>query len=430
MNKIIKYISFTFIMITMMIFINIGEVYAEEKLTCTYEGTYEIQNTDGTYTTSSFIPVKYHITLAVSSGGYLDSIDRLSYFNKTDKKGVVEGTYDRIKKHGLFTVKGNKCPTLYAYLLPKKLQMAVLELYESDSLCKSGWGAFGGNYDSYCKPLAPGVLETNGKKVCTSDEIQKYTNETLPYFKKIEDVDKYIEKLNQIDLTNAENKSSIQEEIENVYAEYTDSYNEAINAIKEIQKKYDCDLGTQIASDFEAIQKLYSTVYKPKIKKHSDQLIETVRAEKEAAGEDTSYLDKIREDTGEYFDILQDRLSEAIEKAKELNEVGFDPIVGTSCGTILGSELIEHIQEVFDIIKIVAPILLIFFGSMDYGKAVVANDKEALAKATSNFIKRAIAAVAIFLLPYFIKIIFSLPGVKDVINVNDPTCTVSKVVIK
>jgi len=420
-------------MVIMMIFINIGEVYAEEeeKDTCIYAGTYTLPGIAN--------PIEYKIIFPIVNEGtspFFGAPDRESYFNKetgTGAKHGLKGSYDKIDYYGInegTTIKNKKCPTIYGYIDDSTLKTGVLKLYPSAAKCKEGWAVFGGNRDSSCKTLAAGVYQTNGKRVCTSDEIQKYTNETLPYFKKIEDVDKYIEKLNQIDLTNAENKSSIQEEIENVYAEYTDSYNEAINAIKEIQKKYDCDLGTQIASDFEAIQKLYSTVYKPKIKKHSDQLIETVRAEKEAAGEDTSYLDKIREETGEYFDILQDRLNEAIEKAKELNEVGFDPIVGTSCGTILGSELIEHIQEVFDIIKIVAPILLIFFGSMDYGKAVVANDKEALAKATSNFIKRAIAAVAIFLLPYFIKIIFSLPGVKDVINVNDPTCTVSKVVIK
>ena len=103
------------------------------------------------------------------------------------------------------------------------------------------------------------------------------------------------------------------------------------------------------------------------------------------------------------------------------------PTVDASCAGILGDTL-ELIQQVFDWIKILAPILLIIFGSLDYAKAVIANDDKGLNKATSNFIKRCIAAVAVFFLPFLINFVLSLPGVET--GLQDAVCGISKVVIR
>ena len=50
---------------------------------------------------------------------------------------------------------------------------------------------------------------------------------------------------------------------------------------------------------------------------------------------------------------------------------------------------------VFPIIQIGIPIILIIMGSIDLGKAVMANDDKAIKTATSSLIKRAIAALAV-----------------------------------
>lgn len=75
------------------------------------------------------------------------------------------------------------------------------------------------------------------------------------------------------------------------------------------------------------------------------------------------------------------------------------------CEGLLGSNTLGTIKKVLGWLKIAVPILLILLGSLDFGKAVLADDDKALSKATSTFIKRCIAAVAVFLAPYVIMYI-------------------------
>lgn len=89
------------------------------------------------------------------------------------------------------------------------------------------------------------------------------------------------------------------------------------------------------------------------------------------------------------------------------------------CG-LIDPELIDYINKIVGYVKIIVPILLILFGGVDFGKAVFSGDNDALKKATSSFAKRCMAAVAIFFLPTIIELLFSLPGIKDL--VTDPLC--------
>lgn len=59
----------------------------------------------------------------------------------------------------------------------------------------------------------------------------------------------------------------------------------------------------------------------------------------------------------------------------------------------------------FPIIYIGIPILLILFGTIDLGKAVMANDDKAIKTATSSLIKRAIAALAVFLVSMLVSLV-------------------------
>jgi len=46
-----------------------------------------------------------------------------------------------------------------------------------------------------------------------------------------------------------------------------------------------------------------------------------------------------------------------------------------------------------------------------------------LKKAGTKFVKRCIAAALIFFIPFIINLVFSLPGIKESINiVDDPMC--------
>lgn len=57
------------------------------------------------------------------------------------------------------------------------------------------------------------------------------------------------------------------------------------------------------------------------------------------------------------------------------------------------------------IFKIVVPILLMIFGMIDLGKAVIASKSDEVKKATTSLAFRAVAAVAIFLIPTIISIV-------------------------
>ncbi|MBQ4583979.1 MAG: hypothetical protein IJA94_03740 [Bacilli bacterium] len=72
------------------------------------------------------------------------------------------------------------------------------------------------------------------------------------------------------------------------------------------------------------------------------------------------------------------------------------------------SPIWQFVGYVLYVFKIAIPLLLIIFGMMDLGKAVVANDDKAIKNATSSLVKRAIAGVVIFFLPFLVSFIFGI----------------------
>lgn len=82
--------------------------------------------------------------------------------------------------------------------------------------------------------------------------------------------------------------------------------------------------------------------------------------------------------------------------------------------------LLGDIQFAWDLIKIAAPILVIVFGSLDYGQAVISGDDNALKKATDKFRKRLMFAVLLFFIPFLIDLLFSISGLDN--KVSDIVC--------
>ncbi|MBR6690840.1 MAG: hypothetical protein IKL65_05860 [Bacilli bacterium] len=67
------------------------------------------------------------------------------------------------------------------------------------------------------------------------------------------------------------------------------------------------------------------------------------------------------------------------------------------------------------IIKIVVPILLIIFGMLDLGKAVVASKEDEIKKGQQTFIKRVIAAVIVFFVIQIVQILINfISGDKNI----------------
>lgn len=97
--------------------------------------------------------------------------------------------------------------------------------------------------------------------------------------------------------------------------------------------------------------------------------------------------------------------------------------VDNTCEGLLGNDLLDLIKTIYGYIKIAAPILLIIFGTIDFGAAVISGDKDALGKAFNKFIKRALICAAIFIVPYILEWLLKnaeLPGGTPLIE--DPMC--------
>ena len=67
------------------------------------------------------------------------------------------------------------------------------------------------------------------------------------------------------------------------------------------------------------------------------------------------------------------------------------------------------------VFKIVIPVLLIIFGMIDLGKAVISSDDKAVSKAAKSLLNRVIAGICIFFIPTIVTIAFSIvDGFNDV----------------
>ena len=78
---------------------------------------------------------------------------------------------------------------------------------------------------------------------------------------------------------------------------------------------------------------------------------------------------------------------------------------------------------VFFILKILIPIILIVFGSIDFAKAVLSSKDDEIKKSAKTLVMRAIAGVIIFFVPTLLNFIVELLGEDDLYNGTFATCT-------
>lgn len=72
--------------------------------------------------------------------------------------------------------------------------------------------------------------------------------------------------------------------------------------------------------------------------------------------------------------------------------------------------IVSVVKGLFNIIKILVPIALLIYGVLDLAKAVIASDEKEIKGATSKFIKRAVAAVAVFFAVTIVDTLMGLVG--------------------
>ena len=91
-------------------------------------------------------------------------------------------------------------------------------------------------------------------------------------------------------------------------------------------------------------------------------------------------------------------------------------ILDVTCGggTLVMDEMIPNLlSTAIDIIKIVVPILLVVFGMLDLGKAVMAQKEDEIKKGQQTFTKRLVAAVIVFLVVFVVEIVIGLVAPRD-----------------
>ena len=81
------------------------------------------------------------------------------------------------------------------------------------------------------------------------------------------------------------------------------------------------------------------------------------------------------------------------------------------CGDL--SQIITLLKNVIKLIQWGIPMVLILFGMIDLGKAVMAGKEDEMKKATSTLIKRVIYAVAVFLVVTIVTFAMGLVGSSD-----------------
>ena len=95
-----------------------------------------------------------------------------------------------------------------------------------------------------------------------------------------------------------------------------------------------------------------------------------------------------------------------------------------NCEGILGDDLLDLINKVFRWIQIIAPIFVIIMGSVDFAGAILQDDKDALKKASSKFIKRLIVAVALFFIPIILSFLLNI--FNDLTGAASSTCGIGE----
>lgn len=81
------------------------------------------------------------------------------------------------------------------------------------------------------------------------------------------------------------------------------------------------------------------------------------------------------------------------------------------CGTIIpkmAAIIPKLTSTIVDLIKIGVPVLLIIFGMLDFGKAVMAQKEDEIKKAQTLFIKRLLSAALVFFVFIIVELVFNL----------------------
>lgn len=102
-----------------------------------------------------------------------------------------------------------------------------------------------------------------------------------------------------------------------------------------------------------------------------------------------------------------------------------EPVFAINCNGILTADAADFLNKIMGWIRIMVPALLIVLGCVDFGTAVVSDDKDGLKKAGSKFVKRCLCGVAVFFIPLIVKVLLDISGISGTL-VDDPMCGIEE----
>ena len=187
-------------------------------------------------------------------------------------------------------------------------------------------------------------------------------------------------------------------------------------------------------SEYDAIhKKIESITSDDKVKYYCDQ--SKFPEVEELANKKLEEVKKAAEQSTVLSEEEKARVDEENSRAAEVAALGLKPFgLAPSINTsdrpcfidgIMSQDLKDVLQFAMNIIRIAVPILLIVLVAVDFGSAVISNDKEITSKVVSKVVKRVIAALVIFFIPTIVNVLLEMPGVSDWIS-TDPSCQVEK----
>ena len=89
--------------------------------------------------------------------------------------------------------------------------------------------------------------------------------------------------------------------------------------------------------------------------------------------------------------------------------LSFDTNVNYSCANFTFNGMLpQTVSTIVTLIKIAVPILLIIFGMLDLGKAVMAQKEDEIKKGQQTFIKRLIAAAIVFFIFVVVQLVVGM----------------------
>lgn len=97
-------------------------------------------------------------------------------------------------------------------------------------------------------------------------------------------------------------------------------------------------------------------------------------------------------------------------------EIDKDPL---TCDEFFSQEMKDIVKTSYTALKIIAIVLVMVYGMLDFGKSITTNDKDMLKKSTIKFVKRLVALVVILILPYIIN-----PLIEMILEVDSGTCNI------